>query len=269
MEWHPHNEIPDDYGRRTGVIVSLVIHGLALGGMIWASLAGPERERPLNAMTVRLGGPQMMQAGKARKAPVAGVVKKKDPPPPRPKPKPVPEKKPAVKQPVKQEGALGLNREKKPVAKPPKKADAEPAPEPDIAPPEPQPRETVSQEGARAMGGIQGDAGTGVSMQIGDGSETVSDESPEFLSYFRTVMAKVSSRWTKSGLEEGSASVRFRIQRNGSVQGVEVVRSAGRSYLDGPAKRAVLGADLPPLPQGYQGDELIVTLNFHYGAERR
>ncbi len=266
MEWHPHTSVPEDYGKRTGTMVSVAIHVLALAGMIWASLAPSDADRPLNAMTVKLGGPLNLEpVGKARKAPVAGVVKRREV---KPRPKPKPKKTTAPKKTVKKDNQIGLNR-KKPKAAPPKKTEnAEKAPVEREAETRPQPRETVSQQGARALGGIDGEEGTGVSMQVGDGSETVETDDVEFISYFRTVMAKVSSRWVKSGFRQGSASVRFHIGRRGGISNVQVVKSSGKSYLDGPAKRAVMGADLPPLPQGYEGEELIVTLNFHYGERR-
>ena len=217
-------------------------------------------------MVVKLGGPANLAAsGKKHKAPVAGVSKKKRKKvtiPPKKKP---PKRKTARPKPKKSKG-VGLNQKKKQPAKP--KASGSGRSEkkdPQQEPPQPpSPRE----KGARAIGGLDGTKGVGVSIETGDGAEDINVEDLEFISYFRSVQAELAARWVKSGLSGGSVKIRFFINRNGEVSQVSVAASSGKSYLDAPAKRAVLGAEFPPLPQGYRGEKLIVNINFHYGKRK-
>ncbi len=256
-----------NYGRKAGVILSLLFHAVAIGGVIWASVANRPDRPPPNAMTVKLGGPPKMElSGEARKAPVAGVSRKKPTPAPKAKPKPVKKAPPKRATPKKNE--IGLNRDKK---KPEKKPAPTPAPEEtpsrstDPTPPkaEPEPEDKA----AIARGGF-GDNGAGITMQVGDGSENVEKDDLEFINYYKTVLAEVSKQWVKTGLEGGTARIRFYIDREGRVSNMEVVQSAGRSFLDGPAKRAILASEFPPLPHGYRGDKLIFNINFQYGAQK-
>jgi TonB family protein len=144
------------------------------------------------------------------------------------------------------------------VAPVPDKVDRKSEPEPDPVEPEPT-------KSTRAIGGFGGEKDTGVSVEVGDGSQEVNLDDVEFITYFKMVQAQISSRWVKRGLEGGTTRVRFFIHRDGKVTDVDVTRTSGKAYLDSPAKRAVLGADFPPLPQSYEGDKLIVNINFQYG----
>jgi protein TonB len=60
------------------------------------------------------------------------------------------------------------------------------------------------------------------------------------------------------------AKVRFTVHREGQVTDIEVERSSGLSYFDQAAFAAVRNAALPPLPRGYESDELVVHFGFHY-----
>jgi len=252
------------YGRKAGLLFSLLLHVAVLGGLALVSYAGSHKREDLpGVMTVRLGGPKNMNvSGQKSKAPVAGVSK------PKPKPKPPPvetQKKTPPKQSDKPQ--IGLNNEKQKEKKEPEKPKQEstdrgsgtPPPQPEVSPP-------IDEQGPEARGSTRTIEGSsGVSVEVGDGSEDVDIQDIEFISYFRTVIAEINTRWIKSGLDGGTARVRFFIDREGNVSDVRVVQSSGKPHLDSPAKRAVLGADLPPLPQGYQGDHLILNINFKYG----
>lgn len=256
--------LPDgraEYGKRTAVTLAILLHASVLVGLVGASIIGKRPRPPENAMVVKLGGPANLKlSGAKTKAPVAGVRKKTTP-------KPVARgtSKPKAKKSVQ----VGLNREKPKAAKTsPSKSDRlDPSSrrKETTAPPK-LPVEVEDEKGTRAFGGIDGTRGAGVSVEVGDGSEAIETQDLEFISYFRTVQAEVASRWVKTGLEGGTTKVRFIIQRDGSVVEVEIVRSSGRTFLDGPAQRAVLGSEFPPLPQGYLGERLIVNINFHYGV---
>ena len=260
----------ENYGWWVGILVTIVFHGVALGGMYYASSAQEHIRPPMDAMRVKLGGPPKLElSGKSRKAPVAGSRK------PKPKPTPV-VKKPVTKPPPKKTATkkkkdqIGLNTKKKPPKKPEKKPEAvaEKAtkgatPAPSVPEPKPDRRDN------RAIGGLDGSDGSGVGVEVGDGSKEITEDDLEFISYFKTIQAEIAKRWTRSGFTSGTTRIRFHVHRDGSVTDVEVAKSSGRSYLDGPAKRAVMGAAFPPLPQGYLGEKLIVNINFQYGGQKK
>jgi len=258
-----------NYGRKAGIVTSLILHLLVLGGMIWAHFADPPAKPLPSAMVVKLGGPPKIElSGKSHKAPVAGRKKNK----PKPQPtasKPVEKPPPKKATPKKNEIGLDRKKKKKPVKKDPppttKKAESKTSANTNPTPPEP-----VSEpddKAARAMGGF-GDEGTGITMQVGDGSEDVDENDLEFTNYYKSILSEVSKQWVKTGLEGGTARIRFNIHRDGRVSGLEVVQSAGRSFLDGPAQRAILASEFPPLPHGYRGEKLIFNINFQYGAQK-
>ncbi len=253
-----------EYGKRTAMTIAILLHAGVLIAVIAASIIAKRPRPPENVMVVKIGGPANLKlAGAKTKAPVAGVRKKNTRKPP---PKPKPEQ---TRPETRKANEVGLNREKSKASKP-RSSKSEPAQSSSRkskpTPPPEEPVQLKDEKGTRAFGGIDGTKGAGVSVEVGDGSENIDAQDLEFISYFRTVQAQVASRWVKTGLEGGTTKVRFIIQRDGSVTGVEIAKSSGRTFLDGPAKRAVMGAEFPPLPQGYLGERLIVNINFHYGV---
>ncbi len=59
--------------------------------------------------------------------------------------------------------------------------------------------------------------------------------------------------------------IKFTIQRDGQIQGVEVEKSSGYTALDINAQRALLVTrTLPPLPPAFPNATLTVHLNFQY-----
>ena len=253
----------ESYGLRLAIGVSVVMHIVLLFGMYMAGLSHNKLERPTNAITVQLGGPNnLQQSGKKRKAPVAGVQKpqkkttakktdaKKKKPPPKKKRRTAPKK-----------NQIGLDTKKKPTKKTPPVVEETAGDDRSFVPDMP----TEDKKGPRALGGF-GNDGIGVT-EAGDGNTEITEEDVEFITYFRSIRAELSNHWVKSGLAGGTTRVKFHIMRDGSVGEVRVIESAGRSFLDGPAQRAVMASDFPPLPQGYRGEKLIVTINFRYEGQ--
>ncbi len=254
------------YGLRTAVIASIVLHVLAFGGLWWASRAQAERFKPRPAMSVKLVGKPQPAAGKKSKAPVAGKTRTANKPKPKqktpPKKKPTPKKKAAAKP-----TDVGLNRKKKNQKKPPpktastnqpdksrNKTTAKPTPEPD--PPQ--------EKAPEARGGFGGEDKSGLSFEVGN-SEEVDSSDMEWQAYYRNVYTQVSRGWSRGSVVAGVTRVRFFIQKDGGISEIEVVKSSGRSFLDSRSKRAVQRvSDLPPLPQGFQGDRLIINIDFDY-----
>ena len=267
---NPTEEIHIDkerYGHKVALTVSIVLHvGIFVAVFFAGTIQKKNHKPPMSAITVKLGGPPSLKiSGAKRKAPVAGVKQNKKQPPPKAKPKKTTTKKAAPKK-----NEVGLNRDKKKKKKPTPSSGEKKSrkkEEPKAAPPPTPPPEQPT-KGAKAIGGLDGKDGTGVSLEVGDGNEVLDTDDVEFISYFRQIHTEVASRWVKAGFTKGMTRVRFHISPDGSVDQVEVTKSSGYSYLDGPAKRAVIGAEFPPLPQGYRGQKLIVNMNFQYGSEK-
>jgi protein TonB len=86
--------------------------------------------------------------------------------------------------------------------------------------------------------------------------------------YLSVIQGKVSSNWDQPSArlvaeDSLTASVAFVIERDGSVHGVTVSRSSGRSTLDQSAAKAVRDSEpFPPLPDDYRENNLPVTIDF-------
>ena len=63
----------------------------------------------------------------------------------------------------------------------------------------------------------------------------------------------------------GKVKLRFRILRNGSVEGLEVLLSSDRAALDQAAVASIVMSNpLPPLPPEFPRDEVGVTFAYYY-----
>ncbi len=88
--------------------------------------------------------------------------------------------------------------------------------------------------------------------------------------YLGIIQDKIASYWEpSSALEPGegeiSAVIWFRIERDGSISAYHVEEPSGSNLFDTSALRALEQArPLPPLPEGYSGDHLIIHLRFIY-----
>ena len=68
--------------------------------------------------------------------------------------------------------------------------------------------------------------------------------------------------------EEGRATVRFTVNREGRVIDFELLSSTGSGALDAAVDRLLRGARLPPLPSGMPQEQVTVTLQIRYTLER-
>jgi TonB family protein len=83
--------------------------------------------------------------------------------------------------------------------------------------------------------------------------------------YLATMIDLITRNWNSKQGAEGTAALKFVIERDGRITGVEVERSSGVQALDYYSQRALaLTRQLPPLPAAYTGDRLTVHLNFGY-----
>ena len=252
----------ENYGRRFAIFVSVALHLGTIAGLWLFSQDPKPKPQLLSATPVTLATNPNRSSGKKSKAPVAGRKKSS-----KPKSKPPVKKNVKKPEPKKSTNEVGLNREKKPPVKtppPPEETKPTSSKSLDKSPPD----EPVEPEDDRtipiARGGFGGTKDSGISFEMGSPNPNIDVKDYEFASYFRLVHDQISRRWSRGGLTGGVTTIRFHIHRNGKITDAEIIHSAGQAYLDNPAKFAVIGADLPPLPQGIREDLLIVNINFHY-----
>jgi len=128
----------------------------------------------------------------------------------------------------------------------------------EVAEPEP----SGAGSGTAAAGG--GSPG-GLSLGAGGGGEIAGVPADfHFTYYIERMLALIESRWYKPAVAQGTrARVRFRIQRDGRVDAIEIEESSGHPSFDRAALRALYASNpLPPLPPAYTQPSLTVHLSF-------
>lgn len=116
----------------------------------------------------------------------------------------------------------------------------------------------VAETGARGQGfGLSaGGGGTGSYLDTADFC------CPE---YIATMVDLIRRNWDYRQQATGTAMIKFTIQRDGTLTGVEVEKSSGYATLDLLAHRAMLlTRKLPPLPRAFTEPSLTVHLVFEY-----
>ncbi len=109
-------------------------------------------------------------------------------------------------------------------------------------------------------------AGSG-GIQFGDG--TFGDR---YGWYVDSMTRRISQNWLKSLVDDRVRTaprvyLNFDIQRDGTIENVDVVQSSGIPSLDRSALRAIMAANpLPSLPADYRGSR--VTVNFYFEFSR-
>jgi protein TonB len=68
--------------------------------------------------------------------------------------------------------------------------------------------------------------------------------------------------------EEGRATVRFTVNREGRILDLQLLAGTGSNILDAAVERLLRGARLPPFPAGMDQDQVTVTLQIRYALER-
>lgn len=108
-------------------------------------------------------------------------------------------------------------------------------------------------------------SGGGLSLGAGNGGQIPGIPSDfQFTYYIERMLALIESRWFKPAVPEGTAArVRFRIHRDGRLDGIELEGSSQNPSFDRAALRALYAANpLPPLPPAYGKSTLTVHLTF-------
>jgi len=135
---------------------------------------------------------------------------------------------------------------------PPEPEAEEKIPDPDE--PEP-PREQPERVTPRA--GPEAGRETGLDLPV-----TLEGRPFEFPWYLEQLVRKIERNWRPSS-NTLSATVYFRIARNGRISDIRVAEESGNFLFDQSARRAVeASAPMPPLPGEYDGDFLGVYFDF-------
>jgi protein TonB len=67
--------------------------------------------------------------------------------------------------------------------------------------------------------------------------------------------------------DEGRATVRFTVNREGRVVDFQLMASTGSVALDAAVDQLLRGARLPPFPSGMSQEQVTVTLQIRYALE--
>ena len=130
----------------------------------------------------------------------------------------------------------------------------------------PVPTEAAEPEAAgTGSGGSGGSSSSGLSLGEGDGGQVAGVPADfHFTYYVERMLALIESRWYKPAVAAGTrARVRFRIQRDGRLDTIEIEESSGHPSFDRAALRALYASNpLPPLPPAYTQPSLTVHLSF-------
>jgi TonB family protein len=83
--------------------------------------------------------------------------------------------------------------------------------------------------------------------------------------YIATMLDRIHRNWNSRQGAQGTTMMKFTIERDGRLTGIEVERSSGTASLDYFSQRALtLTNQLPPLPAAYPHDRLTVHLPMDY-----
>lgn len=230
---------------------SVLLHLVVLPALaIWMVSTTTVEEAPKTVMQISLGGAPGPRSGGM--TPMAGRTAEAAPPAARP----APVAPPAPKAP---EMALPKADTRKTPPKPtPKQApdDAKGRATPKAA--EASQGSAVAETGARGVGfGLTTGGG-----QTGGYLDVANFCCPEYLA---TMIQLIQRNWTSKQQVAGETLVKYTIQRDGRLTGVEIEKSSGYFALDQTSQRALLlTRQLPPLPAQFTEPTLTVHLIFRY-----
>jgi TonB family protein len=251
------------------VLVQRAHEAEGLGRMVWVSIGAHlgllavlvmlpqewQRSRAADTtpMIISLGGAPGPQTGGM--TPISGrAIQEVAPTPPRTAPAPPPPRTPDMVLPTEQPQV-------RPRPTPPSRAPAERS-----TARTPTRGAEVQEGSARADTGAKGSnfglttgggaAGMGGYLDVGNFC------CPEYLETMRQL---IQGNWQSQQQVAGQTQVKFTIQRDGTLAGIELERSSGYFALDQAAQRALYSTRrLPPLPREFTEDRLTVHLVFNY-----
>ena len=245
-------------GLQRHVVVSVTVHALALAVLLFGPTdwtAGGDAD-VLNVMSVRLGGPEGPGEGGLTplgSRPIQEVITMSEARRPQ-WIQPPADTAPEVVVPTEEVQAPRL----------------EPESEVETAPEEARGRQLT--KGPRLQDGLAmaetGAEGMGVGLSgggLGGASGEISLSNFCCPEYVTTMLSLIQKRWDRRQGVTGLSVVRFTVERDGSIEDVDVAQSSGYAVLDRSARRAVLlTRQLPPLPSAYTEANLHVNISFRY-----
>ncbi|RPI51366.1 MAG: TonB C-terminal domain-containing protein, partial [Acidobacteria bacterium] len=87
--------------------------------------------------------------------------------------------------------------------------------------------------------------------------------------YIADMINRVRRNWNQNQQASGVVMMKFTIQRNGQITGIEVEKPSGYSPLDIESQRALVNTrTLAPLPAAFPESQLPVHLSFEYERRR-
>ena len=212
-----------DRGAGAGIALSIFVHGVITAAAVYAALRQP-REESVPVVEIKFA--------KLPPAPPTEDGRLKPAAPPVSQPKPQPQPQPVVTQAPPKSVPLS------PFGKSTKKGAEQPA-APVVAQPAP------------------------VDIPVGGTGAVVEGDFPYTL-YIDRMKILVGSHWYRPQVAAGVATtVRFVIERDGTIRDAETETSSGNGTFDRAALRAVLeSSPLPPLPFAYNGTYIRLHLTF-------
>jgi TonB family protein len=231
--------------------VSALVHAVVLPAIaVWMVAAPAEDTGPREVMQISLGGAPGPRAGGM--TPMAGRTTEAAPPAARPTP-------PAPPPPKAPEMALPRNDKRvTPPRETPKQAPDDARGRVVQKAPEASQGDAVADTGAKGVGfGLTtGGGGTGGYLDVANFC------CPEYLG---TMIQLIQRNWNSRQQVQGETLMKYVIQRDGRLTGIEVERSSGYFALDQNSQRALLlTRQLPPLPPQFTEPTLTVHLIFRY-----
>lgn len=231
--------------------VSLAAHAVLLPAIaLWMVASPPEETAPREIMQISLGGAPGPRSGGM--TPMAGRAAAAAPEPARPAPPaPPPARAPEMTMPR-------ADRRPPPARETPRSSETAPTNRPAATAPEASEGSAVAETGARGVGfGLTTGGG-----QTGGYLDVANFCCPEYLA---TMIQLIQRNWNSKQQVAGETLMKYRIERDGRLTGIEVERSSGYFALDQTAQRALLlTRQLPPLPPQFTEPNLTVHLIFRY-----
>jgi periplasmic protein TonB len=248
----------EERGLRPMVAWSTAVHALMVVGLLIGQrqLFGPTAPQAREVMTISLGGAPGPRAGGAN--PLGGRPVQREVEQPATRPEPM--RAPAAKTP---EMTVPAPAPKTKVPPREKFGEVKNAPEeargrtPTTGPKE-RFGNTAAETGGYGFGSGLSTGGGGTAGRLDVGNFCCPD-------YLETMMARIQRNWESRQQVSGTVTIKFTIQRDGMISGVELERGSGFPGLDLTAQRALLNTrQLPELPAAYPNSTLTVHLNFEY-----
>jgi protein TonB len=235
--------------RLGGITAAVLLHATVVGAVVLGPRFWKPAPKIVDFVPVQLVPAPRRGVENPPAAPRAPKPQPTSTPPPQPAPSSPPAPAPTiVEKPAKTE----------------KPEKPQPQPQPSVAPravPEETPPPSRQPPGPPgALGAPNGRADSPFTATVGG----VDNPSFTYGYYLDRMLLLIRNQWTRPSLGSGVETVvHFRIQRDGTVDEIQLVTSSGYNSFDLAALRAVqAAAPLPPLPRSYREGELGVNLIF-------